>query len=354
MSKWPTVQDLASASLESVQQVWSGLGYYSRARRLREAAIFVVEQCEGRMPRTVEELLRLPGVGRYTASAVASIAYGQVAGLVDGNVVRVLSRVTRVGADSTSGHVTQHLWNTAEKLVEPDRPGDFNQAMMELGATVCSPKTPQCGKCPVQTLCSAFNNNVAPDIEDCDYCLAKTDFNPQLGVTNYPRKGKKTMSKDQETLVVMLRHSLVEDEARVMLTERRPETGLLANLVQFPSIELTPGQEVKEGEKMMMVKETLNSLGTVSWSGLSKCCDVKHVFSHINMTYSVYIATANKVLDMTSAWMTEEQFLKEGTSTAMKKVLKAVNTSESEAKQKQKADKCQKTLTSFFKVKSTK
>ena len=127
MSKWPTVRDLALASLEAVQEAWSGLGYYSRARRLHEAATYVVEKLDGSMPRNRESLVQLPGVGRYTAAAVASIAYGQVTGLVDGNVSRVLSRATRVGKDIASGHVSEFMWDTANKLVDQARPGEFNQ-----------------------------------------------------------------------------------------------------------------------------------------------------------------------------------------------------------------------------------
>ena len=208
MSKWPTVQSLASASLESVQEAWSGLGYYSRARRLHEAAVYITNTCHGRMPRETRDLLTLPGVGRYTASAVASIAHNQV---------------------------TQHMWDTADQLVDQDRPGEFNQAMMELGAVICSPKSPDCSSFPVKTQCSAYNNNnlgQTPDIEDCDLCLGSKDYNPELGVTNYPRKGKKTASRDQETLVVVV--SRISESGTKYLLERRPSKGLLANLLQFP------------------------------------------------------------------------------------------------------------------------
>ena len=314
------------------------------------------------MPRSVEDLMKLPGVGRYTASAVASIAYAQVTGLVDGNVSRVLSRVTRVGADISSGHVTQHMWSRSEQLVDSARPGDFNQAMMELGAVVCTPKNPQCSQCPVRSQCSAHNNNIAPDIEDCDFCIPKKEFNQSLGVTNYPRKLKKTQSKDQETLVVMVKHHIKNEGEVVYLTERRPSTGLLANLLQFPCIELSAGQELSEEEKTELVEQFLSKKQSFKWSGLKKCCDVKHVFSHINMTYSVYSVDTDKVdLDeKDNLWMDEQQFLKEGTSTAMKKVLKAMtDQSKNRPVLKKKAlapviDKKQKSLTSFFKVKSEK
>lgn len=157
MKRWPTVQDLAEATLEEVNQMWAGLGYYSRGKRLQEGAQKVVSELGGEMPRTVEALLKqLPGVGRYTAAAVGSIALGQVTGAVDGNVIRVLCRVRAIGADSTSPAVTEALWSTANTLVSQERPGDFNQAMMELGARVCTPKGPQCTQCPIQTLCHSY------------------------------------------------------------------------------------------------------------------------------------------------------------------------------------------------------
>ncbi|XP_048458311.1 adenine DNA glycosylase isoform X2 [Rhincodon typus] len=155
--RWPTLQDLAKATVEEVNEMWSGLGYYSRGRRLHEGAQKVMSEFKGEMPKTAEELQKLlPGVGRYTASAIASITFGQVTGIVDGNAVRVLCRVRAIGADSTSPTVFEALWMLANSLVDPFRPGDFNQAIMELGATVCTPKAPLCSECPVQAHCRAY------------------------------------------------------------------------------------------------------------------------------------------------------------------------------------------------------
>uniref|UniRef100_A0A4X2LJJ8 Adenine DNA glycosylase n=1 Tax=Vombatus ursinus TaxID=29139 RepID=A0A4X2LJJ8_VOMUR len=165
MQKWPTLQDLAGASLEEVNQLWAGLGYYSRGRRLQEGARKVVEELGGHVPRTANMLQKLlPGVGRYTAGAIASIAFGQVTGVVDGNVTRVLCRVRAIGADPRSPSVTQHLWSLAQQLVDPARPGDFNQAAMELGATVCTPRGPLCPKCPVRGFCQAQKRVSTPGV----------------------------------------------------------------------------------------------------------------------------------------------------------------------------------------------
>ena len=145
---FPTVQKLAAAKEESVLAAWSGLGYYRRARMLHVAAKVVARECGGEFPKTAAEWRDLPGIGRYTAAAIASISLGEAVAVVDGNVERVLQRL----------HGTQLLgddfWKHASNLLDPHRPGDFNQAMMELGATVCTPKAPSCLTCPVMQLCS--------------------------------------------------------------------------------------------------------------------------------------------------------------------------------------------------------
>jgi len=356
MKKWPTVKHLAEASLDKVQEAWSGLGYYSRARRLHEAADHITNKLDGEMPRTSADLLKLPGVGRYTASAVASIAYNEVTGLVDGNVSRVLTRMTRVGADVTCPHVVQHTWNTADDLVDGERPGEFNQAMMELGAVICTPKSPSCQSCPVQSLCAAYSYTKSPqltDIEDCDFCLKKQDYNSDLGVMNYPRKAKKTSSKDQETLVAVVKAQ--SESGNRYLMERRPNKGLLANLLQFPSVELEPNQEVKESDKIKILIKHLKEKN-LSVSELTMTSSVSHIFSHINMTYSVYTVTIESFPEEASEmWLTEEQFQSCGTSTAMRKVFKSLNSQENNQKkslkEKRKTDKNQPSLLAFFKAK---
>jgi A/G-specific adenine glycosylase len=148
LRRFPSLEKLASAREASVLATWSGLGYYRRARMLHAAAKMIVKEHEGEFPRSVEELRALPGIGRYTAAAIASIAFDQPVAVVDGNVERVLQRVQ--GQNLTG----EDLWRVAKELVSPERPGDFNQAMMELGATVCVPRQPQCLLCPVCDLCS--------------------------------------------------------------------------------------------------------------------------------------------------------------------------------------------------------
>jgi A/G-specific adenine glycosylase len=148
LRRFSTVEKLAAARESSVLAAWSGLGYYRRARMLHAAARKIVSEHTGKVPASAKELRALPGIGRYTAAAIASIAFGEPAAVVDGNVKRVLGRVV---GENLAG---QELWQTAQELLSPQRPGDFNQAMMELGATVCLPRHPRCLMCPVFDLCA--------------------------------------------------------------------------------------------------------------------------------------------------------------------------------------------------------
>jgi A/G-specific adenine glycosylase len=147
LRRFPTVEKLAAAREASVIAAWSGLGYYRRARMLHAAAKVVARQYAGKFPDTAEGLRALPGIGRYTAAAIASIAFGEPVAVVDGNVERVLQRVS---GEQLAG---EELWTAANEVLDGKRPGDFNQAMMELGATVCTPRAPACLTCPVLEIC---------------------------------------------------------------------------------------------------------------------------------------------------------------------------------------------------------
>jgi A/G-specific adenine glycosylase len=148
LGRFPTLEKLARAREASVLAAWSGLGYYRRARMMHAAAKFIVRDLAGKFPETRVGLIALPGIGRYTAAAIASIAFGEPVAAVDGNVERVLSRLSGRRMDC------EELWQSAEVLLDRERPGDFNQAMMELGATVCTPRAPACLTCPVMDLCA--------------------------------------------------------------------------------------------------------------------------------------------------------------------------------------------------------
>lgn len=155
LKRWPTVENLAGARLDDVLHEWTGLGYYARARNLHKAARAVVDAHGGKLPRTLGELMALPGMGVYTASAVASIAFGVVTPVVDANVERVMGRLFMIEGSMKSPVAKRYVREIAERLLSTRRPGDFNQGMMELGALVCLPREPRCEVCPVAGFCAA-------------------------------------------------------------------------------------------------------------------------------------------------------------------------------------------------------
>ncbi|XP_023390788.1 adenine DNA glycosylase isoform X4 [Pteropus medius] len=344
MQKWPTLQDLASASLEEVNQLWAGLGYYSRGRRLQEGARKVVEELEGHVPRTAESLQQLlPGVGRYTAGAIASIVFGQVTGVVDGNVVRMLCRVRAIGADPNSSLVSQQLWSLAQQLVDPIRPGDFNQAAMELGATVCTPQRPLCSQCPVQNLCRAYQRVEweqlqasrslpgSPDVEECasnngqcQLCAPPTEpWDQTLGVANFPRKASRRPPRVECSAICVLEQSRALGDTQILLVQR-PDSGLLAGLWEFPSVTVEPsGQH----QRKALLQELQSWAGPLPATRLQHLGQVVHTFSHIKLTYHVYGLALGGQTPVTitppgARWLTREEFRTAAVSTAMKKVFR--------------------------------
>jgi len=198
MKKFPTVESLASAREASVLAIWSGLGYYHRARRMHQAAKVIASERGGDFPQTAEAWAELPGIGRYTAAAIASIAFGEAVAVVDGNVERVIERL--VGRPLGK----EAVWKQAEALLAPERAGDFNQAMMELGATICTPRAPQCLLCPVYAFCQSRGADEA---------------RPQA-----PRKRKE------------LCYALARRNSAVLMVQRPAEESLMAGMWELPSM----------------------------------------------------------------------------------------------------------------------
>uniref|UniRef100_A0A7N8X1J8 Adenine DNA glycosylase n=1 Tax=Mastacembelus armatus TaxID=205130 RepID=A0A7N8X1J8_9TELE len=331
MKRWPTVKALAAATLEEVNQMWAGLGYYSRGKRLHEGAQKVVTELKGQMPQTVDSLLKqLPGVGRYTAAAIGSIALGQVTGAVDGNVIRVLCRLRAIGADSTSPAVTEALWGLANMLVDPERPGDFNQAMMELGARVCTPKGPLCSQCPVQPLRPSWcdfkflltSSSPSGNSGTCHLCPSEP-WDDELGVQNFPRKPAKKPPRVEQTLTCVVVRPGEEGEEEYLL-KQRPHKGLLAGLWEFPSLLLeAENSEVKQ--KRALCAELNGILGTcLTESVFQYVGEVVHIFSHIHQTYVVYSmilkdgGTETQTED--TQWLTRSSLQEAAVSTGVKKV----------------------------------
>lgn len=253
MGRFPTVEALAGASLDEVLKLWEGLGYYSRARNLHEAAKMVVGEYGGRIPDTVAGLLKLKGVGRYTAGAIASIAFGRRAAVLDGNVMRVLSRILDYGEDVTTTGAKRYLWGVAEELVPEERPGDFNQALMELGQRVCLPAVPQCHLCPV-----------------AGHCLAR-GRGTQLERPVRPRR-ERTPHYDVVAGVIG------REDGRFLIAQR-PVEGLLGGLWEFP------GGKVQAGESLegALRREIMEELAIEIEVG-RPVVTVQHGYTHFRIT----------------------------------------------------------------------
>lgn len=229
LARFPTVQSLAAAQTQDVLSMWTGLGYYSRARNLHRAAQAIVEQHQGQLPDGIDALLELPGFGRYTAGAVASIAFDLEAPLVDGNVARVFSRVLLIEGAPGDRKREATLWEAAEVLVPGARPGDWNQGLMELGATVCLPRNPLCLLCPWQSHCAAF-------------AAGRVDELPP------PKKAAKRKRLEMTIAVAMKGGSV--------LLARREEKGLFGGLWELPTVE-SLGATAVIGDELVVIERTL-------------------------------------------------------------------------------------------------
>ena len=207
LRRFPTLGALAGARSEQVLRLWAGLGYYSRARHLHRAAKEIVARHGGRFPREFEAALRLPGIGRYTAAAVLSIAYGLPEAVLDGNVARVLARLRGLRGDLRAPRRWKQLQSTAQGLLVPAAAGDWNQAMMELGATVCTPRSPRCGACPVSRWCRAYELGIAEQLPSArrkrapvKLSLAAAVLLDRQGRTLVLKAGKRDSTKEDAAL----------------------------------------------------------------------------------------------------------------------------------------------------------
>ena len=277
LSLFPDVKALAAAPQDQLLKAWEGLGYYSRARNLQRAAQLILEHFDGRLPERYEDWLALPGVGPYTAGAVCSIALGLPVPAVDGNVLRVFARLLALEEDVAAPRVRQAMTRLAAAILPADRPGEFNQALMELGATVCLPgKTPRCGSCPLS-----------------DHCRALSDQNQAL----FPLKSPKKPRKIQPVTVLLLSY-----QGRWALT-RRPDTGLLAGLWAFPHAEgaLSAAQSAALLAPWVRLEEPPVPLPPAS-----------HIFTHLERRITGWRWPVQKVLPgCPFRWATPEQLQKQ-------------------------------------------
>ncbi len=234
VSKYPTVFDLADAKENDVLKLWQGLGYYSRARNLHATAKYIVSNLNGVFPNNYKDLLKLKGVGDYTASAIASICFNEVAAVVDGNVYRVLSRYFEIDTPINSSKGAKEFKNLAQKLIDKKNPAEFNQAIMEFGAVQCRPKNPDCNVCPLNNGCMAFNKNRIHElpVKIKSAKAKKKHFNFLVFI-----------SKDQKTIL-----------------EKREGRGIWQNLYQFPLVETNREQSYDSFKKYVKSHHLLNNV----------------------------------------------------------------------------------------------
>tara|TARA_B100000029_G_scaffold95637_1_gene85696 strand:- start:2455 stop:3519 length:1065 start_codon:yes stop_codon:yes gene_type:complete len=251
IQRFPTLESVAKAEQEQLLKMWEGLGYYSRCRNFHKAAQMVMKKFDGIIPDTWDEFRSLPGVGDYTAAAVLSIAFGHPLSVIDGNVKRVMSRV--LGLKQLTRHNLSRIKNMLTNIIPIENPGDFNQAMMELGASHCSPKNPNCGVCPVSHSCRAFQTG-----------------SPEL----YPALIKKPIVPHYEIVVGLIWRG---DSFYI---QKRGEGGMLAGLWEFP------GGKVEKDESLenALLRELKEECG-ISPKILKKIGTIKHAYTHFKITF---------------------------------------------------------------------
>lgn len=259
MQRFPNVASLASAAESEVLHAWQGLGYYSRARNLQRAAAQMVAEHAGRVPDTVETLRALPGIGPYSAGAIASIAYGKTEPLVDGNVIRVLTRVFALRGDPNRAPLKTAIWQHARALIPAEAPGDFNQALMELGATVCTPRAPRCSACPLAAHCQAAQ-------------LGLVELLPEL-----PPRAKPTP--------VHMVATIATHGGRVLVGKLKSDAPRWAGMWQFPNAEVA-ANETPETAAHNALLNTAGLRGTLS--GI--VCVVRHTVTRYRITLDAYRA----------------------------------------------------------------
>ena len=260
MSLFPTVFDLARADQQQVLKAWEGLGYYSRARNLHAASKTIVEQYSGKLPEEYDEIIKLKGIGPYTAAAIASIAFNKPNAVVDGNVIRVITRYFGIEDDIRSSRTIRQVQNHVNELISYEYPAAFNQGLMEIGSLVCKPTNPDCLNCPIQISCVATK-------------MAKTDSIPYKSPTK---------KKPHKHIGV----GIIEREDGKVLIALRPEDVMLGGLWEFPGGKQEDGEIIQQ----TIERELKEELG-VEVHAYKEFMSLKHVYSHFSITLHAYNCT---------------------------------------------------------------
>ncbi len=282
ISKWPTVFDLAASNEEDVLKAWAGLGYYSRARNLKKCADVIVSQYNGKFPQSFEELKALPGIGDYTASAIASIAFDQPVSVIDGNVERVISRHYRI--KTYFPDAKPEVKEILKQISDKGKPGEFAQATMDLGATICTPKHPACSLCPVNEDCFGFKNADA-----------------EL----FPHKKPKAIKPTRKGAAFLITNT----KGQAFLS-KRPDKGLLASMTQIPTTNWNSRQDGST--------DTSEAPILANWE---RAGIAKHTFTHFHLELAVWrIANINSVHSK-GWWCDIKNLDEEALPTVMKKAI---------------------------------
>jgi A/G-specific adenine glycosylase len=294
MKAFPTVEALAKAPEKKVLKHWQGLGYYSRARNIHASAKLIVAEHGGKFPSDFESILELKGVGRYTAGAIASIAFNEERPIVDGNVVRVLSRLFAIEGDDK-----EKIWGLQESLIPKGRARDFNQSLMELGALVCLPRSPKCGSCPVRKRCEAFS-------------LGKTEEFP------LPRVRKKTVRVDAGAVII--------EKSGQFFLHRRPEGAIMGGLWEFPEWKVGKDEELSlEAVLERTSKEMRKTLGLAA--PLEPVGTIRRSYTHHQESLRVYkvsLKNGAPKSEWPSAWARKADFKKYPFTSAHSKITKLI------------------------------
>ena len=258
MLRFPSLESLASATQSEVLSLWEGLGYYSRARNLHKAAQLVMSEREGRLPATAKELMQLPGIGRYTAGAIASIAFGQAEPALDANIRRVYSRLLELEEPLRSSASERLLWEFALQACPKERAGDFNQALMDLGASICKHNYPLCPQCPIQAACQAFQHGTQNRIPVVEKKLPIPHF--------------------------IVTAAVIQQEGLVLI-QRRPQKGLLAGLWEFPGGKLEASDADLAACLRREIKEEIGvEIAVGKGFGV-----YKHAYTHFRITLHAFL-----------------------------------------------------------------
>ncbi len=264
LAQFPTVKALAAAPLDAVLKAWEGLGYYSRARNLHAAAQRVVAEMDGRLPQTAADLQQLPGIGPYTAGAIASIAFDEPAPILDGNVIRVLSRLVDLPDDVTRSATRQALWALAAAIVPGERPGDFNEALMELGQQICLPANPRCLICPLTAICDARQRGTQHE---------------------RPVRPPRRRTPHYDVVAAIIWASYPPDANGRFLIAQRPLDGMLGGLWEFPGGKVEPG----ELHAAAVAREIAEEMAIEVEAG-DAVAEVDHAYTHFRITLHAYHA----------------------------------------------------------------